>query len=230
MKIAAFIPARKNSKRIPKKNLIEFNEDYLINKVIRNLKSSHHSIEIYISTDDDNFKNIINEQVTFLDRPAEFSDDFSTVSDLMKWHFENDLRGYDIVIQPFCHSICIPAKTYDDSLKILKDSKKNALLTISRLEGPVEWTFKIKSGELKPNFPNSRNKRSQDLGISYIDAGQFYIYKKAWFEENIVDEYESQYEWIEIEYFQSNDLDEVEDINKLKINYEICKKKLLNLE
>ncbi len=230
MRIAAVIPARKNSKRIPKKNLMEFEGDHIINKVIRNLIKSNRDIEIFISTDDEDLVNLIDQKVNFLSRPESFSDDFSTVSDLIQWHFKNDLSHYDFIIQTYCHAICIPAETYEEALKKLENSKKNSLLTISKLDGPVEWTFKLIDGEIMPNFPLARNKRSQDLGISYIDSGQFYIYKKEWFLKELPDEYESNYEWIELNYYQSNDLDEEHDIVKLKNNYDFSKKMLSSLE
>ena len=44
-----------------------------------------------------------------------FCDDFSTVVDLIKWHYENDLNDYDFIYQTFCHSICIDSKTIDNS-------------------------------------------------------------------------------------------------------------------
>jgi len=231
MKIAAFIPARKGSKRIPGKNRIDIDGDYLINKVIRNIKKSLPNIDIYISSDDEEFIELIEDKdVNFLKRESRFSDDFSTVTDLTKSHYEKDLQKYDLIIQTFCHSICVSGENYSDALKKIIDSNKNSLITIARLDGPVEWTFKIINGKLVPNFPEKKSKRSQDLGVSFIDAGQFYIYKKEWLKEGNLDNYNSESEWIELSYFQSNDLDEESDLSKLKINYEVAKDNLLNLD
>ena len=184
-----------------------------------------------MSTDDPELKEIVNvKQVNFLDRNPKFSDDFSTVVDLTKWHYENQLQEYDLIIQTFCHSICIDSNTYNSALNKIIESNKNSLLSISKLDGPVEWTFKIIGQDIKPNFPKQRNKRSQDLGISYIDAGQFYIYKKEWFNQRGSDEYDKHYDWIELSHFQSNDLDEKSDLEKLKINYKLSTDVLNELE
>jgi CMP-N-acetylneuraminic acid synthetase len=231
MKIAAFIPARKGSKRIPGKNRIDIDGDYLINKVIRNIKKSLPNIDIYISSDDEEFIELIEDKdVNFLKRESRFSDDFSTVTDLTKSHYEKDLQNYDLIIQAFCHSICVSGDNYSDALKKIMDSNKNSLITIARLDGPVEWTFKIINDKLVPNFPEKKSERSQDLGFSFIDAGQFYIYKKEWLKEENLDNYNSESEWIELNYFQSNDLDEESDLSKLKINYEVAKDNLKNLD
>ena len=101
-------------------------------------------------------------------------------------------------------------------------------MSIAKLDGPVEWTFKINGHDLDPNFPDKQNIRSQDLAFSYIDAGQFYIYKKDWFEGTQSNNYKLS-EWIELKSFQSNDLDEEDDFEKLEINYEISKSILKNL-
>ena len=229
MKIAAIIPARKGSKRIPNKNQSQFMGDYFINKIIENINRTNYEIDIYISTDDEKLIELINKpEVKILKRENLFCDDYSSVIDLIKWHYENDLNQYDYIYQTFCHSICIDSATIEKSLKKIINSKKTFLMSIAKLDGPVEWTFKINGLDLDPNFPDKQNIRSQDLAFSYIDAGQFYIYKKDWFKGTQSNDYKLS-EWIELKSFQSNDLDEKDDFEKLGINYEISKSILKNL-
>ena len=52
MKIAAFIPARKNSKRIVNKNRCKIGEDYCLQMVINNLNKTNIIDDIFVSTDD----------------------------------------------------------------------------------------------------------------------------------------------------------------------------------
>jgi len=231
MKIAALIPARKGSKRLPGKNKLDIDGDYIINKVLRNIRNCSSDIDIYISSDDEDFMNLVDDNdISFLERDSLFCDDFSTVTDLTKWHFTKDLQEYDLVIQTFCHSICVSGNDYDEALKLLIKSRKNSLLTISKLDGPVEWTFKIFENNLIPNFPKKKSSRSQDLGNSYIDSGQFYIYKRKWFDNDNTEEYDEDSNWIELAHFQSNDLDEESDLRKLKINYKVAKDFISDLE
>ena len=229
MKIAALIPARKGSKRMPDKNRLDIDGEMFIDKVLRNLGKSKFDIDLYVSTDDDFLKDNIKTKVNFLERGDQYSDDFSTVSDLTKWHFQNALRDYDIVLQMYIHSICINSDVIDEALAKIIKSPKSSLISIARLDGPVEWTFKILENELRPNFPNKRNERSQDLGISYIDAGQFYVYKKEWLNSSGDDEYNSNCAWYEIPQFQSNDLDEGPDLDRLLFNYNYSIKCFKNL-
>jgi CMP-N-acetylneuraminic acid synthetase len=219
MKIAALIPARKGSKRMPNKNRLDIDGDMFIDKVLRNLGKSKFNIDLFVSTDDNFLKDNIKTSVNFLEREDQYCDDFATVTDLTKWHFQNVLQDYDIVIQMYIHSICINSSVIDDGLTKMIESPKSNLISIARLDGPVEWTFKIEGNELRPNFPNKRNERSQDLGVSYIDAGQFYIYKKEWLKNSEDNEYDDDCAWHEIPTFQSNDLDENADLDKLLFNY-----------
>ena len=223
MKIAAIIPAREGSKRIPKKNHHAIDNDYLINKVIKNLKKSKYISEIFISTDDQELKNIISsKELKFLSRKPEFCDDFSTVVDLIRSHYIEDLHEYDIIFQIYIHSITIDAQTINNAIEALINSDKKILTSITRMNVPVEWTFKKKRTGLVSNFPGMQNIRSQDLEESFLDAGQFYGYKSEWFDQNGANDYEES-AYLEIKDYQSVDLDVPEDIEKLEYSYSYAK-------
>lgn len=229
MKIAAIIPARKGSKRIPKKNHHIIDGEYLINKVINNLEKSIHISNIYVSTDDDELKEkISSKKIKFLSRNPKFCDDHASVVDLIKNHYYEDLSDYDAIFQIYIHAISIDADTIDNAVKKLMGSTKNLLMSISRMNVPVEWTFKKKDNQLISNFPSMQNIRSQDLGESFFDAGQFYGYKSKWFWESDSNEYENC-AYLEIKDFQAIDLDIPEDIEKLEYSYHYAKSKISGL-
>lgn len=77
MKIAAFIPARKNSKRIPHKNRLKIHNELIVNRVINNLKSSNVIDKIFLSTDDGFFNDKIPSDVEIIQRKGKFIDDRS---------------------------------------------------------------------------------------------------------------------------------------------------------
>ena len=229
MKVAAIIPARKGSKRIPKKNHHSIDGDYLINKVIRNLENSKYISDIYITTDDLDLQNLItSNQVKFLSRKSEFCDDFATVVDLVKSHFHEDLISYDAIFQIYIHAASIDSATIDNAIERLFESKKSFLISMTKMNVPVEWTFKRRNKDLIPNFPGTQNIRSQDLGDSFIDAGQFYAYKAEWFLENQKNDYENS-AYLEIKDYQSVDLDNPEDLETLEYSYKYAKTKIQGL-
>ena len=85
MKIAAFIPARKNSKRILNKNRLKLGKNYCLQMVINNLQRAGIIDDIFISTDDTYLKDKISGAI-FLDRNNMFVDDNSTVIELLNYH------------------------------------------------------------------------------------------------------------------------------------------------
>lgn len=219
MKLAAIIPARKGSKRIKNKNRIEIDGELLIYKVIKNLREFINQEDIFLTTDDQFLINQFSKEVTLLDREDKFTDDYSTLIDLVNWHQKNHLEEYDFIFLVLPHAVCTKSSNYIEALSKFKNSKKTRMMTVSRLQSPVEWTYKIENGELIENFPGRLLKRSQDLGQSYVNVGQFYLYKKDWFKKKDL----SDLDWYEMDILQSIDLDEPEDIERLKLCYKLYK-------
>jgi CMP-N-acetylneuraminic acid synthetase len=215
MKIAAFIPARKNSKRIKHKNRLEIDNQLCIQRVINNIKESGLADAIYVSTDDEYFFDRLCD-VDFLDRESKFSDDFSTVIDLLAWHQHKHLSKFDYILHLYPHSICIDAGTIKKAVTEFKAANELRMISIAKLPSPIEWTFKLRNGKLKSNYPGAELSRSQDLEDNFYNTGQFYIYKKEWFnEKNLEDKV-----GFEIDRFKGVDVDEIDDIELLKLAYE----------
>jgi CMP-N-acetylneuraminic acid synthetase len=221
MKIAAFIPARKNSKRIKHKNRLKINNQLCLQKVVNNIQRSRIADTIFISTDDEYFFSKI-DGVKFLERDSNFSDDFSTVIDLLSWHQHEHLMEYDFILHLYPHSICIDPDTIINAVNQFKKSKSLRMLSVAKLPSPIEWTFKLDNNMLISNYPGAELIRSQDLEENYYNTGQFYIYKKEWFSKK---DLENKTGYI-IDRFQGVDVDEEPDIDLLKQCYEYYSKKI----
>jgi len=219
MKIAAFIPARKNSKRIPHKNRLKIDNELIVNRVINNLKSSNVIDKIFLSTDDGFFNDKIPSDVEIIQRKGKFIDDHSSVIELLSWHQKNQLKDFDIIFQIFTHSILIDGVVIKNALDFSQSSDFERTISIAELPVPVEWTYKMNNSKLESIFPNGELIRSQDLGKSFYDAGQFYIYKKSWFNSS---NSRSQNGYL-LPRFHGVDLDYDEDINDLELLYKLTK-------
>ncbi len=221
MKIAAFIPARRNSKRIPFKNRLKIDGELMISKVIKNLRDTQLIDCIYLSTDDEylikTFKNDANVTVLLRDK---FIDDDSNVIEVLSHHQKEQLLGYENIIQVFPHSILIDCKTYIKALNKFCNSDVLRMMTCAKLPVPLEWTYKIKNNLLDPCFKGGELIRSQDLDEVYFDAGQFYIYNKKWFKNKKL----MPSIYFELSKFQAIDLDTESDLEDLKMVYKIDKK------
>lgn len=219
MKVAALIPARKGSKRLKNKNRTKIDGELLIYKVVKNLRKVLNKDDIFLTTDDEVLLKQLTGEVKILERGGKYSDDFSTLIELVNWHQENHLNEYDFIFLVLPHAVCTKPSDYKNALLKFIESEKCRLMTVSRLQSPVEWTYKVINEELVENFPGKMLERSQDLGHSLVNIGQFYIYKKEWFKKKDLNDLD----WYEMDIFQSIDLDEPEDLERLKMSYKLYK-------
>ena len=86
MKHLAVIPARANSKRIPNKNIRDFHGKPIISWVVEKAINSSHFSMVIVSTDSEEIARVVNKagaETPFI-RPANISDDFSSVFEVVK--------------------------------------------------------------------------------------------------------------------------------------------------
>jgi CMP-N-acetylneuraminic acid synthetase len=218
MKIAAFIPARKNSKRILNKNRLKLGKNYCLQMVINNLQRAGIIDDIFISTDDTYLKDKISGAI-FLDRNNMFVDDNSTVIELLNYHQNKELLDYDLIILCYIHSICIDGATYKKAISNFKGSDKNRLMSVSNIATPLEWLLKEEGARIIPTHPGAEIIRSQDLTKAFYNTGQFYMYKSAWYDKKCLEDTD----YYHLKRYQGVDLDEPEDLELLESFYRFNK-------
>ena len=215
MNIAAIIPARKNSKRIPKKNRAKINNELFIQKVIDNIRASEKVDSIYVSTDDEYLEAKI-ARAKILDRGNLFTDDFSTVIDLLSHHHENELSKFDIILLAYFHSICISPKIYSRAIEEFIGSPKNRMISVAPLPTPIKWLYEEdKNKQISPIDLGAEKIRSQDLPSAFYNTGQFYLYKKPWFANQDL----SDNIYFKLKGYQGVDVDEPHDLEVLRSIY-----------
>ena len=186
MKIA-IIPARGGSKRIPRKNIKNFNGKPIIAYSIDTAKKAGCFDKIIVSTDDQEIADIAIEygaEVPFF-RPDAISDDFATTLDVMQ-HAINWCSQQQWDAEFIC---CI----YATAPFLLPEYINQGLTLVTT--GDVEYAFSAtmfpfaiqraitlnKDGFVNMLYPEHLNTRSQDLEKTYHDAGQFYWGKASAF-------------------------------------------------
>ncbi len=180
-KVFAILPARLNSKRIPKKNIKNFVNGPMISIPIKVAKDSQIFDEIFVSTDSEEIAKISREagaSVPFL-RSQEISDDFTPVgkviSDFTRWLISNNYKP-DIICIIYPCSPFISVKRLKEGFEKLKISNAKCLFTCIEYAHPIQRAFKKTSnGRVQMNDPANFLTRSQDLETMYHDAGQFYF-------------------------------------------------------
>ena len=159
MKCVCMIPARANSKRVPRKNLRILYDKPLVVWAINAAKEANCFEDIYLNSEDDIFKTIAEENgIKFYKRPEELSSDTATNDDFMYDFLQNiecdavvQLLPTSPFLQPeFVKFFCDEIKTTErDALISMKEIKIECLYRFDPINFSV--TEKTKpSQELTP--------------------------------------------------------------------------------
>lgn len=183
----AIIPARGGSKRIPKKNIKNFNERPMIEYAIETAIKSDLFKNIIVSSDDASILKVasyFDSRVITHNRDITLADDSTptvpVIRDAINF-YEKDIEfTYVCCIYP-----CVPLLHHD----MLKNAHQNLLkksnhyiFPIIEYVSPIQRALKISvNNTLKPIFPENQTNRTQDLEKAYYDSGQFYFgHKELW--------------------------------------------------
>ncbi len=216
-KIIAVITARKGSKRIKNKNIINFFGKPLIAYSITTAKKSNLFSKVFVSTDSLKIKKIAEEygaEIPFL-REKKLSDDFSGTNEVVadfikKMNYEN-------------YIICCIYPTAP--LMRRKDLKKGLnLMSLNNYTFSANTTNEIKGNtfNIKNNFISKIVKKNKELNKNtLIDSGQFYwATAKTWIKRKKIVNVGATIIKIPKKYAQ-----DLNDLNDLKILKKKFKKK-----
>lgn len=175
------IPARIDSKRIPKKNIKLFHGKPIISYSIQTAIKSELFDEIIVSTDSEEIADISRQYgatIPFI-RPKELSGDYAPVTQVIV-HAINFLRDQGKNINFACTIYAtvpfLKPKYLIEAYKKLKDSNAVSAFGCTSMPFPIQRTFKITQDERCEMFWGEHfYTRSQDLETAYQDAGQFYF-------------------------------------------------------
>lgn len=189
MKTLAMITARGGSKRIPRKNIKEFNGKPIIAYSIEAALGSGVFDEVMVSTDDEEIAEIAKNygaKVPFL-RSEKTSNDFATTTDVIEEVLETyKERGeeFDIFCCIYPTAPFITSKRLKDAVEELSNSDADSLIPVVRFSYPPQRAMEVHDGRLVFRQPENLKKRSQDLEPHFHDAGQFYVVRSESFFKN----------------------------------------------
>ena len=174
------IPARGGSKRIPRKNIKEFNGKPIIAYSIEASLKSNCFSQVIVSTDDDEISEVAKKYgalVPFV-RPDELSNDYagtiSVIKHAIEW-MENNNNYIESVCCLYATAPFIQSKIISKAYQQLKNSNSDCYFSVTSFAFPIQRAIKIVQGDKVDMFyPQHFMDRSQDLEDSYHDAGQFY--------------------------------------------------------
>lgn len=177
MKYKVIIPARANSKRLPKKNMKILGDKPLIQYSIDFALNYFSKDAVWVNSDDDEVIEFAKEKgIKTLVRPDDLATDFTSTADVLKFQV-NYFKEQNIV----CDAIILLQPTnpfreeglLKDAISKFEYSDRNSLATFSILEKKLG---KIENMFFKPtNY--TPGQRSQDLEKDYFENGLLYITK-----------------------------------------------------
>lgn len=176
----AIIPARGGSKRIKRKNLRPFNGRPMIDYAVAVARDCGLFDRIIVSTDDLEIADqarLSGAEVPFM-RPAELADDHTPTQPVMAHAIEELNSQGEKIDVACCIYPAVPllqASTLSDAFALFEKHEGYFCFPVLALPSPVHRAMQIDAqGFLNPIFAENQLKRSQDLPVSYYDAGQFY--------------------------------------------------------
>ena len=185
----AIIPARGGSKRIPRKNIKLFGDKPMIAWAIEAAKKSGKFDHIIVSSDDSEIIKISNQwgaETPFV-RPDSLADDLTpTVPVVAHAVKECQMLGW-----PVNYACCIypgvPFLEAEDLIRaydIINNSKVDFVYPVAEYSHPTQRAMRqLPSGQMQFMDSVSEMTRTQDLEVTFHDAGQFYWGKAAaWLE------------------------------------------------
>ena len=189
MKTLAMITARGGSKRIPRKNIKEFNGKPIIAYSIEAALKSGAFDEVMVSTDDEEIADIARKygaSVPFL-RSEKTSNDFATTVDVIDEvisEYHNRGEDFDVFACIYPTAPFITSDKLKEAVEKLSASDADSLIPVVRFSYPPQRAMEIHDGRLVFRQPENLSKRSQDLEPHYHDAGQFYVVRTESFLKN----------------------------------------------
>lgn len=223
----AIIPAREGSKRIPKKNIKNFNGKPIISYVIEAAKASNIFDEIMVSTDSKEIEKVAKKygaKVPFL-RSDSNANDFATLADVLVEvlaEYKKEGKTFENICCFLPTAALITPEKIKEAYKKYVDGNFYSVVPVIRFAYPIQRAFKEETGLVKLREEEHVNTRSQDLEKYYHDAGQFYwINNKEFLLEKKF--FTKKTGFIELKEYEAQDVDTHEDWIMLELKYKIKK-------
>tara|TARA_B100001989_G_scaffold223163_1_gene176952 strand:+ start:13178 stop:13861 length:684 start_codon:yes stop_codon:yes gene_type:complete len=222
------IPARGGSKRIPKKNIINFSNKPMIYWSIKAALESECFEKIIVSTDNQEIALIAKSygaEVPFL-RPKELANDMTPTQPVIKHAIEwlgNEGFKYKNACCIYATAPLLRSSDISKSfIKLSKSNKESFIFSATSFNYPIQRAIRIdKDGFASMLFPENLNKRSQDLEETFHDAGQFYwASTEKWMSNSNI--FESSKPFL-LPRWRVQDIDTVEDLRYAELLFKILR-------
>jgi len=179
----AIIPARSGSRRLPGKNIRPFLGKPVIARAIETARRSGCFGEIMVSTDSEKIAGLARDAgavVPFL-RSAEASNEHATTIDVLREvlaRYAQDGRTFESCCCLYPVPPRLPAGRLREAAEILEaDPTIRCVFCALAYSHPAQRALIMDHSRARFLYPQFAATRTQDLPVSFHDAGQFYFFR-----------------------------------------------------
>lgn len=213
MKGVCIIPARGGSKRVPRKNIREFNNTTLLDLTIKGVIDSGMFEKIIVTSEDIEILESARKysEVTIHNRSNELSSDTATVFQVFYEVLSNLDETYDFVAGVLVTTPFKQAKHYQEAVKVFKEhSGKLNVISITKFDYPPQFGFQLnETGKLEMLFPEVFSKTTNSRfvkqyyhnnGAIWISSVENYLQNKTFYKGELVPYEMDQLSSFDIDY------------------------------
>ncbi|MBU0482015.1 MAG: acylneuraminate cytidylyltransferase family protein [Proteobacteria bacterium] len=212
----AFIPARGGSKRLPKKNVIDFMGRPMFVYTVESALESDLFGKVVVSSDDDEILSISEAAGAEISvRPPHLATDEASVVEVCLDLLENERVSGRLWNVMTCLYATAPLRGSEDIRKVVElivPGECEFAMAVSRYHFPPQQALtRDKKGFLVPMWPDLVAKRSQDIPSLVVDNGSTYAtLAKAFLQEKTF--YGTTLKGVEMSWDKSVDIDTLADL------------------
>ena len=179
------IPARGGSKRIPNKNIKNFNGVPIIARVIKNLEALSEISQVIVSTDDPEIASISKNagaEVPFI-RPYNLSDDHTNTISVVKHAIEQlKFKANEIIGCVYPTSVFLNQSLLSLTMESVELNPNSFSFFAKEFRHPIQRAFRLdRNSRVNVDHIKDNDSRTQDYETFYHDAGQIYgAYCDTW--------------------------------------------------
>jgi N-acylneuraminate cytidylyltransferase len=209
--IAALLPMKGHSERVPNKNMRSFAGNPLFHTIIKSLLEVPLISTIVINTDseiikEDAIKNF-GEKIKVISRPNELCGDFVSMNDIIAYDL-TQLNEYNYFIQTHSTNPLLSVNSIKNACNFFLENINNydSIFSVTRIQ------TRLYSQEGKPvNHNPNQLIRTQDLPPLFEENSNFYIFSKKSFLQNKNQRIGTKPYMYELNKLEAIDIDEEED-------------------
>jgi N-acylneuraminate cytidylyltransferase len=170
--VAALVPMKGHSERVPNKNLREFNGQPLCYWIINTLQATPEIDEIVVNTDSKKIKTKINDfDVTVIDRPDSLCGDHVPMNDIILHDISR--VDADYYLQTHCTNPLLRSETISKAITQFREDDSDSLFSVT----PLQTRLWDTDGQ-PINHERDELKRTQDLTPVYEENSNIYLFTK----------------------------------------------------